>query len=1795
MYTQPSSLRKPLLVIFLFIFSLELGLATNLAGQGTPLPSSKSAQNAAPTRVVKKTEAAPASNVEEGKETGKGPDGEGPDEIDKRAEWFYKQRSSVNGRLPAGARLKAFEHLQRMMVAEGKLKQRVDGTYAEVMPESGTSTTSWTPIGPTPTLGSIFGPVTGRITTIAVDPSDSTGNTVLIGGAQGGIWRTTDGGQTWTAQGDQNASLAMGSIAFAASQPSTVYAGTGEQASIAFDIYYGAGVLISSDHGQTWKQTCTVPSSSCPFIGPYDDLTPFGYFTLGGTRISYVSVNPAHPNMVLVAAQTQFAEGTTEGVYCSDNSGATWTNILPDEMSTFVGFASSSVAYAALGNPFGSSTGAPNGNGIYKATSIGSTCSTIHFSRMLSTALPLQSTMGRIDLGIAPSDANTVYASIADATNGSNTNLGVFATTDGGTTWSNTQAPDVCQQQCWYDNVVKVDPNNKQIVFFAGGAVTNGGAPFWVVRTKSGGTNWSSVIPNVAPPNAGVPHVDSHAIAFVKLSTGKVRAYLGNDGGIWRTDDAEATNVTWTNLNGSALTLSQFYPAISIHPSAASIALGGTQDNGTQTYSGTASWANLNICGDGTGTAIDAMVPSTVYIACNGLNLFASFQNGTPNTYNLSMTGINPADNSSFVPPLVVDPNTANTLYAGSSKVYQSVDAGNTWTAISGDLVFGNSEAYLTAIAVAPGNSAVVYAGAQNGALFVATNVAPGSANFSQIGQIFLPGRTITAIAIDPSVPAGTTAYVGFSGFSFVNSSLGVDDPVGQILKTTDGGATWADVSCSVANCMTRATTDLPNIPVNDVVVDPDVPGTIYAATDLGVFVGTCTGTPCATWTWSTMGAGLPRVAVLSLKLHEASRTLRAATHGRGVWDIVLSNFSFGAGPHIASLSPTTSDAGGSSLTLTVTGSGLTGGTILFGGTALVGTGTASDTTLSGTVPSTLLTIGTPLITVKNPSNATSNGLKFVVTGGAPTLTSIAPSSTPVQANPVNNIPVTLTGTNFATGSKVFWNGVAAGVSATVNSSTSIAATLPAGLLGPYGSTNDVSVFGVPPGGGQSKAVTFKVAAAPPINDNFANAINVNAFTFVDDKDSSSATTEAGDPTPVCLSQFTAAQGNTGGHPNGTYNTIWYKFTPTFSANLSLDTTESSYDTALSIWTGSQGNLTSVACNDDIVPGVNIQSQLSNVPLTAGTTYYILVSSFGPPDPNPVALGGHAHLAFLYNGGVNPTPTLTSMTPNSANSGDSAVSVNVTGTNFVNGVGLQFVDSKTFFGNSIPATFVSSTQLSASIPAAEIVLPGTFLVSAVNPQPSFGASNTLNFTVNVGTYPVPTLTQVFPTTVVAGSLPFQLFVSGSNFAPAAMINFNNVAKTTSVNSNQNAFTTISTADIATAGTVQVTVSNPSPGGGPSSPMSFTITQPTVVPTITSVSPSSAPAGSQTAITVTGTGFQQGANVIFNSGFFPGTVTGATQLTTIIAPAQSLTPGTYPLYVVDQPPAGTSQPFNFTVTAPIVPSIVVTESPVTLNSSSGGSQSSTVTVTASGGFSGPVTVSCSSPLPQGVTCTNSPLTIMVPNGSTSATGQLTMSVLATSGTLTASMVPEKREIQAAGLLSGRGGKGWWGLSAFVGVGAILLLFLPGRNKHWSVLGLSLVCLLTFAMGCGGGGGGGGNGGGGGPVATVTRETVTNAKVASGNPFNFSVTVTGGSPTGQVQLLEGGTVLATAGVRGGAASFQTAALLVGTHSISAHYQGDAGTLPSSSGILNVTVTGTTTISITTSPAATPPVSPITLTIN
>jgi len=1382
-------------------------------------------------------------------------------------------------------------------------------------------------------------------------------------------------------------------------------------------------------------------------------------------------------------------------------------------MSTFVGFASSTVAYAALGNPFGSSN---NKNGIYKSTTANS-CN-MSFTQETGATLPALSTVGRIDMGISPNFAtdNTVYASIADAGTASNTNLGVWVTKDGGTTWTLTAAPDVCQQQCWYDNVVKVDPTSGAHAFFGGGAVTSAsGAPIYVVRTADTGATFQSIIPNING-GPGIPHVDIHAMAFLKQSNAKILMYLGNDGGIWKTLDAEATPVAWIDLNQSALTLTQFYPAISIHPSTPNLGFAGAQDNGSQIYTGpSTTWTDNNTCGDGTGTAIDSIIPSTVYVACNGLNLNFSVLNGAPNSYTFSDNGIIVTDNADFVPPLVSDPNNANRAYVGSSKVYQSLDNGNSYTPISPDLVNanGNTQDNLTAIAVAPQNSSVIYAGATNGQVFVATNVTTGSASFALVGgQGSLPPRRVSAVEVDPGSVTGLTAYAAFSGFSFVAG--GVNDPIGHLFQTKDGGATWTDVSCTVANCSTPALTDLPNTPVNDVVVDPDVAGVLYAATDVGVFQGVCATTGTTTCTWTPLGSGLPRVAVLSLKLHHASRTLSAATHGRGVWQTALTNFTF-PGPHIATLSQVSANAPGSQFSLTITGNGLNAGTAQWtvGTTQTpLSTTSATATQVVATVPANLLA-GSALAQVTvSVAGSSSNKLPFTVLGGAPTsITSVAPASAPVNSLAT---PITVNGTGFSNSTQVVMDPDVGGtpIPTTFVSATQVSATIPAGFQASFGSTNSVGVRTPPPGGGEITSANqalpvFVVIAPAPANDNLASAAGVNlaGSTFTDTKDSSGATVQSGEQAPACAVPVT-------GNPNpGLFNTIWYKFTANNTATLEADTIGSSYDSVLATYTSSSpsnptlASLTAVSggCNDDIVPGVITQSQVSFT-ATAGTTYFFQVGSFGIGDPNPVAFGGKSIFNLNFTQANNPVPTVTTLSPTNTNAGSAQFTLTVNGSNFVNGAVVNF-------GAAAEATtFVSSSQLTATILATDVATAGNVGVTVTNPAPGGGTSTpAVNFTVNsVAPNPVPTVTSINPTSATAGGAAFTLTVNGTNFVKgASSVNFGTNTPTTTFVSATQLTAAVTAAQIATTGNVGVTVTNAPPGGGTSTPaVNFTVNP---APTF------SVAAGNSTVTTAAGA-------------------------------AGSISTGT-----------------------------------------------SAITLTPKNGFSAAVAITCGS-LP-GVTCS----ALTIPAGSTS--GSLTINVLNPSSSMMASLVPDSQNMWASKTPPNGGAKGWWMLSGGTGLAALVLLILPGRKRYRAALGLGLVCLLSFTLGCGGGStvvtppt----------PTATTTQLTVSATKVASTGMITVSATVTGGTPTGMVQFFvdgaaAGNAVALTNGSTGNimatAANVPTLFQLVGTHTLSAHYLGSTSTAASQSGTLNIAVTGTTQLAITGTSGSTTANGNVSLTIN
>lgn len=731
----------------------------------------------------------------------------------QRAQWFYGQRAYPHAHVPAGARLAALAALARLRAADPVMARRA---------------LAWKPIGPQPIDTPYTDPVVaGRVTAIAIDPANAAH--VYLGGAQGGIWQTTNGGTSWAPLSDATASLAIGSLLLDPANPGTIYAGTGEE-NFSGDSYYGAGVLKSTDGGASWTQICG------PFCGPTGQDGYYG----GGARIGSLAIEPGNSQVLL--AGVFLAANNANGIYRSADAGAHWTQVLAGNPGTGVLFdpATPGTAYAALGDSF-----AGGAEGVFLSTDGGQSWAARNGTG--ATALPVGNA-ARIVLALAPSAPQTLYASLANVADGSL--LGIYKSTDGGATWRSTGAPDYCTPQCSYDNVLAVDPVNPNVVY-AGGAFSE-----TLIRSLNGGHSWSVL---QAAGSGGFLHADMHALAFTGDGT---KLYLGNDGGAYSSANPTAAKPKFTALN-KTLSVTQFYPGLAIVPGNPKSAIGGTQDNGTVLYSGTATWKDVT-CGDGGYTAIDPSAPATFYATCQQIDIAKSTASGAFGTWAAAQSGIDTNDRVDFIPPLVLDQKTPANLYFGTYRVWQTTNGAGAWQAISPDLTNGPAFwGVITTIAVAPTSSSTVWVGTGDSNVQVTQNALAGAAaTWTRVSGAALPPRIITSLAVDPTNAAA--AYVGFSGFT------GFGDSLGHVFHTANLGAAWTDVSGN-----------LPNVPVNALLINPRKPAQIFAGTDLGVFYSDTAGT-----TWSPLVDGLPNVAVLGLTFDAATKTLRAATHGRGVWDL---------------------------------------------------------------------------------------------------------------------------------------------------------------------------------------------------------------------------------------------------------------------------------------------------------------------------------------------------------------------------------------------------------------------------------------------------------------------------------------------------------------------------------------------------------------------------------------------------------------------------------------------------------------------------------------------------------------------------------------------------------------------------------------------------------------------------------------------------------------------------------------------------------------------------------------------
>jgi hypothetical protein len=743
---------------------------------------------------------------------------------------------------------------------------------------------TWTFIGPAPIPNgqttSVSTAVSGRITAIDVDPTNP--NIAYVGAAQGGVFRTMDGGATWTPLLDTAQTLAVGAIAVAPSDPSKVYIGTGEGNS-ALDSFFGVGIY-RIDNANTAQ-----PS----LVGPFNkDGANQDVFT--GTGVTRILVHPTNPDIIFVS--TTFAFGglsgnltsplPARGVYRSTNAtqaNPTFTRLVvtsannTDRRVTDMVFepGNPNNMLVAVGG-FAGSDNAPDG-GIYVTTNALATTPT--FTRILTigTTSVIRSNIAVNKVG------NTVTVLVADGYNAGRTASGtgtlMKATgNDFGSLGAFTQltaANGYCGGQCFYDIFVAMDPNNANIIYLGGsansGSAAASGRSSIFQRSTDGGQTFTRI-------DRGL-HADSHA--FIVTPSNPARGYFGSDGGVWRSDNVNAsdpTSVSWTSLNNSSISATQFQ-SIAVHPVDPKFTIGGTQDNGTEYRDPSGNWVRAD-GGDGGYTVIDQNATDTsnvtmyhTYFNQTGNLLgFAradSVSGGFQNFYGCGGTnnGINCSDTATlFYAPLVRGPGSPNTIYYGTDRLYRSADKGVTATVVSqAPIVSGVA---ISAIGISPQNDQLRVVGLANGQVFATANGSTTLTNVSA-GLPSNPGRYVSRAVFDPNNPS--VVYITFADFNVPN---------GTVWRTTNltaaslaaNSVTWTSVSGTSANA-------LPNVPVNALVVDPQNSNQLYAGTDIGVYFSADGGA-----NWSPFGTGLPRVAVFDMAA-TSNRLLRIATHGRGMWE----------------------------------------------------------------------------------------------------------------------------------------------------------------------------------------------------------------------------------------------------------------------------------------------------------------------------------------------------------------------------------------------------------------------------------------------------------------------------------------------------------------------------------------------------------------------------------------------------------------------------------------------------------------------------------------------------------------------------------------------------------------------------------------------------------------------------------------------------------------------------------------------------------------------------------------------
>ena len=660
--------------------------------------------------------------------------------------------------------------------------------------------------------------VGGRTRALLVDANDGTGNTLWAAGVAGGLWKTTDITATrplWQAVDDFFANLAITALVQDPVNPQVMYFGTGE-GFFNSDAVRGDGIWKTTDGGATWAQLAS---------------------TDGQNDFQYVNRLAIHPGTGAILAACRSIYINRGGIMRSTDGGTTWTRTLAGSTGLYwaadVQVAANGDIYASIGINFT--------DGVYKSTDGGVT-----WTQVLVAAANEQ----RIEIALAPSDANYVYLLIEGASNAisrvlRSTNAGgAWTTITPGAVWSDQcTAPvaDFTRGQAFYDLCAAVDPNDETRLYIGG---------IDILLSEDAGATWSQVTQWADCNGTEDVHADQHILRFAPGSSSVL--YAGNDGGVYRSGDAGTANLTF-QAKEHGYSTAQFY-SCAMHPDAGSgHFLAGAQDNGSHRFDalGGAAYTVEVTGGDGAFCHIDqnqSQYQWTSYV-------YQNFRRSTDGGQTFS--NVNVGSNGQFINPSDYD-DTGNYFFAGSSAgqylLWSDPQTGATFSNVAVADFGGGS---ITAVSASPNTSERVWFGLNNGRVVRVDQAATAPASTNLTGGSF-PAGSVSCIAVEPG--DDTHLLVTYSNYG-----------VTSVWETTDGGGTWTAVEGN-----------LPDMPVRWALFNPLDATQALLATELGVWSTTLLSGGATDWQPSN--TGLAHVRVDMLQYRSSDHLILAATHGRGLY-----------------------------------------------------------------------------------------------------------------------------------------------------------------------------------------------------------------------------------------------------------------------------------------------------------------------------------------------------------------------------------------------------------------------------------------------------------------------------------------------------------------------------------------------------------------------------------------------------------------------------------------------------------------------------------------------------------------------------------------------------------------------------------------------------------------------------------------------------------------------------------------------------------------------------------------------